>query len=409
MRSLVHTTFASLIVILCVSAPTHAAEKLKLCKKGTTVYASKKCGKGSATLDLSSLAGHDGANGSDGADGSLAVYGDGSAGPLAVTSGVQSLTTTPPAGNNLQFTTCTVAASASLVVPSGTIIRCSESATIAGSIIVISPTNGGRASGSGTATSVVSGVIQPPGAGISSRPATAGEAAHPNAGSSFLLGGMGGEGIASGYLGDSGRFLGSLLRAPHLSGGGGAAPSGSGSVASSEGGRGGGSVILIAKKTITISGSIKADAFITQSFTIGGGGGGGGGIVILAAGTSIAFSGSGFVQAKGGDGGSSGSSTGPGGGGGGGLIQYIAPSVPTIDSSNSKVSAGVGGSYVSSGITATGLRQGGGGGGGSAGSGGAGGSVPEHTGTQTASSGIDGEDGIATSIVADPATLLLGL
>ena len=403
MRISLRTTIPCIIATLLVSPDVCGAQKLKLCKKGNSVYAAKKCGKGGSLLKLSGLTGQ------QGEDGTLGVYGDGSAGPLTLAAGFNEFLVTPPGGNNLQFTTCDIPASSTLTVPSGTIIRCSESANIAGSLTVMAPSNGGRALGTSTGTATLFGSMQAPGTGISLRPAGVGELARANAGFNNITGGLGGTGYSSGYSGDPGRFLASLLRVAHLSGGGGAAPSGAGSIASSEGGRGGGSVIIIAKKTITISGIITADAFSTSSFLIHGAGGGGGGVVILAAGTSIAFSGSGAVQARGSNGDQSGTSVGPGGGGGGGVIQYISASVPTITSANSQVTGGSGGASTGSGITSTGLRQGGGGGGGSAGSGGDGGFVPEHTGNQTASYGSSGEDGIATAIVADPAPLLLGL
>ena len=399
MRAIRFAQAPILLSMLLLSWPASAAPSLKICSKGDKVFAAKKCAKGAKAVTLSGLAGE---------DGTVAVYGDGSAGPATFASGFQSFLTDPPAGNNLQFTTFTVPAATTLSIPSGTIIRCTDSATIEGYLLVDAPSNGGRASGGAAASAVVGGATQSPGAGISLRPATVGEAAHPNAGSSFLVGGFGGEGLLSGQSGDAGRFIASLLRAPHLSGGGGAAPSGSGSLASSEGGRGGGSVFIIAKKKITISGTISAEGYDPSSFIIHGAGGGGGGVVVLAAGEAIEFSGSGSVRANGSDGDQSGSSTGPGGGGGGGLIQYISPSVPTIDSSNSQVAGGAAGASIASGITATALRQGGGGGGGSAGSGGAGGGVPEGSGTKTAYSASQGSDGIAAAIVADPVTLLMG-
>lgn len=331
----IHLAFAAVLLMLAV--PAHGAEKLKLCKKGKAVFAAKKCGKGSTALTLSAL------TGAKGEDGTLGVYGDGSAGPLSLSSGSTDWRSAPPPGNNLQFSSCAISAGATLFVPSGTIIRCSESVDIAGDLSVLAPVNGGVSAGNSSANSTLFGLTQAPGAGISLRPASVGEAARTNAGNGYALGGFGGEGLISGYSGDPGRFLASLLRVAHLSGGGGAAPSGSGSFASSEGGRGGGAVIIIAKNIIHISGTISANASSPSAPFIHGAGGGGGGIVILAAGTSITFSGSGSVQAKGSNGDQSGLSVGPGGGGGGGLIQYISPSVPTIDGTNSQVTGGSGG------------------------------------------------------------------
>ena len=156
MRISLRTAIPCIIATLLLSPNVYGADKLKLCKKGNSVFAAKKCGKGSSTLQLSGLTGE------KGDDGTLGVYGDGSAGPLSLGPGFNEFLTTPPAGNNLQFTTCDIPAGATLTVPSGTIIRCSESANIAGSLTVSAPSNGGRAFGTSTGTATLLGSSQVP-------------------------------------------------------------------------------------------------------------------------------------------------------------------------------------------------------------------------------------------------------
>lgn len=411
-RGLCCFSFAFLIIS---GSPASAQSKLKVCKKGNSVFAAKKCGKNGQALDITTLTGAAGATGAtgeagaagaSGADGILGVYGDGSAGPLSVTSNT-SWYTSPPTNNNLQFTTCTVATGTTLTIPSGTVLRCRGAVDIAGTITVVAPRNGGQANRGGTASeSLVPSYVQA-GAGISPRSAGPGEVGKVNAGLNSLSGGYGGDGVSGGLTDDPARFLGSLLRGEHLSGGGGAAVIGEGGFGLGvESGGGGGSFSIISMSTITISGTINADAGFGLCIT-GGCGGGGGGIVVLAAKTSIAFSGSGSITARGGNGADAGASTGAGGAGGGGIIQYLSPSVPTISGTNSVVTAGTSGATPNNGVTSATIRQAGGGGGGCGGLGATGGTVPETTGAQTANPVFVGGPGIALGIAVDPSALLL--
>ena len=77
--------------------------------------------------------GSDGMNGSDGADGQLRIYGDGTAGTVTISTDTD-WTATPPPNDNYQFTNLTVAAGATLAVFSGTVIRCTGTCTINGTI-----------------------------------------------------------------------------------------------------------------------------------------------------------------------------------------------------------------------------------------------------------------------------------
>jgi hypothetical protein len=93
--------------------------------------------------------------GAQGADGSLRVYGDGSAGNLVVSasSTLEVLTT----NGNTQFDDITVVAGQTLTVPSGTVLRCTGTANIAGRILVsVGARPNNRASG-GSAFSMTSG------------------------------------------------------------------------------------------------------------------------------------------------------------------------------------------------------------------------------------------------------------
>lgn len=396
-----------------------ASKKLKICKKGTNVFAAARCRGGASELNISQLtgaagatgaqgaSGANGSNGATGADGVLGIYGDGSAGALQVDGSVIWLTT-PPTNYNLQFTSCNIPSGATLFVPSGTVIRCKQSVSIAGTLAVSAARNGGRANRSGSANNALVPAFSLPGAGIAAYSAGMGEFGLVNAGANSLAGGPGALGVTGGSVGVTGEFLGSLLRGASLSGGGGAAVIGEGFAGlESQAGDGGGSVAIISQGAISISGSITADGGPVILCLAGGCGGGAGGVVVIASATSIALSGS--VSASGSAGRDSAASTGPGGGGGGGIIQYIAPIVPTITAGNSIVTAGAAGASAGNGsLNSATLRQAGGGGGGCGGGGGYGGSAPETNGAQTPGFAFAAGDGVAVAISANPAALLVG-
>lgn len=153
-----------------------------LCKQKTaTIVARKKCKKGEKIINLSQLGGASiqglnglgptgpqgpkgdagsqgiqgpqgiqgiqgpqGQQGVPGADGSLRIYGDGSAGDLTISSNATWNPTPPNPSNNLQFENFTINSARTLVVSSGTIIRCSNICTINGTIAVIVGSNGGK-------------------------------------------------------------------------------------------------------------------------------------------------------------------------------------------------------------------------------------------------------------------------
>ena len=419
--------FVVIIVSFCCSAvELHAAtKKLKICQKGSSVYAASRCRGGASELNISQLAGATGATGAAGAtgatgaagstgaqgiagaDGVLGVYGDGSAGALQVNSDVF-WSGTPPSNYNLQFSSCNIASGATLFVPSGTVMRCRDSATIAGGISVSANRNGGKANRGGTAGQALIPAFTQPGAGIAAQPAGMGEMGLVNAGVNSLNGGPATLGLTGGSGGSTGEFLVSLLRGANLSGGGGAAAIGDGSFGiESQGGDGGGSFVIVSQGAISISGTISADATAGAFCLSGGCGGGAGGVVVVASATSISLTGS--VAARGGAGRDNSTSTGPGGGGGGGIIQYIAPLVPTITAGNSIVTAGAAGVSAGAGsITSAVIRQGGASGGACGGGGGGGASVPETNGAQSPGFASAAGDGVAVSIVANPAALVVG-
>lgn len=324
--------------------------------------------------------GPQGQQGPAGVDGSLRIYGDGSAGDLSITSTNPNWNTTPPnSSNNLQFENFSISSSRTLVVPSGTVIRCNNICTINGIISVIVGANGGKlVSTSGSTTENVPG-YRAPVLGLGSTFPGAGEV-----GTSALarLGGNGGIGIASAFA--ASQFL---HPGPHAAG------SGMGSL-NFVGGGGGGSITILAKNGIVIG----ATGRINASGSGGGigGGGGAGGFVILASQGSIQNNGQ--INALGGNGGNASTFQGNGGGGTGGVVHMLAPSIVggTVD-----VSGGQGAANEE--IISQTIRIGGGGGGALAGTAGAGAGIP--AGTSTATAGGAGDPGFFIQSLVDPTAL----
>lgn len=243
-----------------------------------------------------------GPQGPQGPAGALGQYGDGSAGAFNIASG-NTLDLTTASGFNalagrhpLQFTTLSI--SGNLIVPSGTVIRCTGDVTISGTITVA---NGAEDSGNG--------------------------APHPGVARSA-------PGVITGGTGMSLLSAAGLTYAPVAAGGAGDR------TINGTGGEGGGSIAIVSRGNInlTAGGNINANGNSAVNTAtagdVGGGGGGAGGIVILAAQGNITVSGS--IRANGGagasgvnaNGGTNGA--GGGGGGGGGIIHLISSATATV-------------------------------------------------------------------------------
>ncbi len=191
-------------------------------------------------------AGATGEKGPAGTEGQLRIYGDGSRGAFTVTSPG---TTTFTDSTDLQFTNLTVNAGTTLLLESGTIIRCTGKLINNGTILV-----GVALFGAYQATEPdAEGSRQMADPGISLLAAGLGEVGDSSAIRAY---GRGGQGLSEGQAQN-------VLR-PGVKGGGGGA----------NGGRGGGTVTILALGGINISASgvINAD-----------GGAGGGGIIHLIA------------------------------------------------------------------------------------------------------------------------------
>jgi len=215
-----------------------------------------------------------------------------------------------------------VAVGFTLTVPSGTVIRCNSTASIAGSIVVLPAPNGAAAKRTGGSASLVSAAYQPPGSPQGFAAAGTGELTLITPGN--LSGGDGGTAVKSLSGTTAGlQFYSHMLRGSNLVGGGGAASIGINLQAF--GGGGGGSFGLFAKQTISVTGTINASGGSTGS---AGAGGGAGGLIVLASAQSVSITGSGGLLVRGTGGGDSDASVGAGGGGGGGIVQLLAPSVP---------------------------------------------------------------------------------
>jgi len=229
-----------------------------------------------------------------------AVYGDGSAGPLNISS-VVSWISNPPANLNFQFTSCSI--SASFTVPSGTVIRCSEGLTITGT-------------GSFNVEVAPSGLEQ----GIPTSPS------HSNY--HYALKAVN-------------KVVAAQIFQPPINAGG-------------SGMNGpGGSLVIRAKGAINIqaSGSINANGSNATQHDYYGTGGGAGGFLIIASQTSITNAGT--VSVTGGNGHQGGGLYGgdaDGPGGGGGIVHMLAPTITegTVNISGGLKSGTTNSSYGSS-------------------------------------------------------------
>ena len=304
--------------------------------------------------------GVDGVNGTDGAagaDGMDAAWGDGSAGARVI-SADESFD-----DDNLQYTDFTVDAGVTVTVPSGTIIRCTGTATINGTINVDTAGSSGQISSLG---------------------------AHKNAtqGLSALSAGNGEYGTNAanrqgGYTAPAldssiGR---SIIRPPVFAGGAG----GGGYSGSTSSGEGGGGFAIYCRSGITISGT----GTVSANGGYGGNcqGGGAGGVIVLASAGTVTHTGN--VRVRGSTGGGPSTYCAPGGGGGGGLIHILAQSISGNDG-NLSASGGSGIAGQAGGTVTQSPRSGGGSGGALFGTGGQGAIAYTDGSTSVSSAGSAG-------------------
>jgi Collagen triple helix repeat (20 copies) len=315
------------------------------------------------------------------AGGGGSIYGDGSdgitAGVCAITSDtnwnsftVSGITSSSPS-TDIQCTNFTVSPGVTLYVPSGTEIRATGTLTIKGTISVF-PSLGSNPyaltfplydaaqsanSGNGTLGA------------LALAPLLQRKILHPG----FNGGGNGGDSA----------FVTDTLARGYTNG------------------MGGGSFVIYAAGAIDISGSIQANGGGPGQGSAGDyEGGGAGGILVLASKASITNTGT--LSANGGQGNASGSGNNQtyaiGGGGGGGIIHLLAPSIAAGTTS-------VTGGAVGSGTTAS--FYGGGGGGACGGAGGNGTINSGNNGAVLGSASAGAAGVVYTSLIVDPATLIL--
>lgn len=234
------------------------------------------------------------------ASGFTRIYGDGSAGNL-LSSGTSTLAATNTSYQDISITGGT------LSVPTGTVLRCTGSFTLAAgaTIQVLRAPDPATLPASANANAVIQGL---PGLSGFTGGGTLG-----NAGSGDRMGGPGGRGI--------GGLAAAQLRDPGPLGGGGSTPTRLQGPGSSAGRSGGGTLVVRCAGPVTIQGTLVAAG---AAGAAGGGGGSGGGVVILASGTSVTTTG-GTVDVRGGAGGTGGTRSANGGGGAGGVIHVMAP------------------------------------------------------------------------------------
>ena len=247
------------------------------------------------------------------------VYGDGSAGNYTAPGGETTLDVSNP-----QFNNFTVPAGRTLHVPSGLTIRCANTFTNAGTIIV-DPAGGGTINIDSNYFPIVSDVTR----GIA-------KTAPYKVGVGRL--GRGGRAVVANQV--------KAIFSVASEGGGTGFPSFDPSIRPSIFALGGGALHVLVQGALTNTGTIHAlgqngePAIFNDTQSREAGGGSGGGVVILASATSLTQSGE--VNVAGGIGGADAgygvSAFGPGGGGGGGLIRLLSPVI--VSSGQNIVSKG---------------------------------------------------------------------
>jgi hypothetical protein len=310
--------------------------------------------------------------------------GDGSAGDISIDTtndDWREIFTTPPVDvvpTNFNFVNFTVPLGQNLLVPAGTVIRCTGTFTNDGTITVQTGAFGGFQAFTAAVAGSENVARVPPHPGDSFGPAGFSDIGINNTIS--LSGGQGGRSIPKSVARssfDSFRF------------GGGGGTNGANTSTSK-----GGGLIKIYCGTIINNGDIVANGGTAGS----GDGGGGGGIIVLGATTSIDNNGG--LNAPGGNGGPSDNDEAAAGGGGGGIIVMVAPTITNIGTTD--VTGGLAGDPITL-VTSIGTRQAGNGGGGSGGNGGLGGSLPANS--QTSGTPGAGTDGYAIEMIGNPAVM----
>jgi hypothetical protein len=299
------------------------------------------------------------------------LYGNGSAGPLTIA------VSTTLTDANTQYTNVIVNAGQTLTVQSGTVIHCTGTFTVNGTLNVATGGNGGNLENDTDFTATtLSPQIRPGTQGLADS-----AAGFPEVGGTtdICLGGEGGIG-----QGTESRFI---FYPGHNAGGSGAGAPGN------TGGAGGGGLTVLAFGAISIPGTLNANGGSPV-----GAGGGAGGVVVLASTTSITVAGT--VNCNGGDGGGSQVDSGASAGGGGGIINLFAPSITGVNGTDLVVTAGAAGSTATN-ATST-FRSGGAGGGGCGGNGGQGGTVSAADVSSAASAASAGQ---INKVTADPTGL----
>lgn len=358
--------------VQCVRA-TNKVKKGKVITSLSTVTRATSCKKGEVSL----------LQGPAGADGELRVYGDGSLGAKTFSSSETYSDATA------MYTDVVINSGVTLIVPSGTVIRCTGSFVNNGTILVGNTGAAGvevgtLAEGGLFFNADTSGVMP---ATVQAHPGISARAAMmPEVGTNGTsrTPGLGGIGLSE--------FSARLIRYPGPFAGG----AGAGGVVQA-GPSGGGSLVVLCGGSIVNNGAIKADAINAGT----GVGGGGGGVIILASQTSVTSTSGSSLLARGGNGGISNSQSAVSGGGGGGIIHLMSPSINTVGATIS-VAGGAAGTSSGASITAN-PSTGGGGGGACGGNGGNGASVDVFN-----SGGVGataGSTGHALTSLLDPTSL----
>ena len=367
---------ASCVVGVLLAAPAGAVVCQKK-KSGTLRVRPTECKR--VEIPFAGALGPQGPQGPPGVDGALRVYGDGSAGARTVSDDIE--LDDPTA----QHTDLTIAVGGTLVVQSGTVIRCTGTFTNNGTLLVQTGAQGARCL-QNAAPSTPS--HRPADRGMALGAAMNGELGDNTA---LRFGGPGGEPL------NEQQARATLEPGVHAGGGGGC-----GSTYGGEGGPGGGSVTVLAATAIVNNGVINVTPRTAPYY--GGGGGGAGGALILASRGSVTNNGTLRADgAAGGDafagGGATQAGSGAGGGGGGGIVHLLAPVIQAAGVVS--VAGGIPGPPGGTGFLTTVLRFGGGGGGASGGRGGRGGNVTGND----AEAALAGEPGLSLESVVDPTSL----
>jgi len=310
--------------------------------------------------------------------GGVSPYGSGVGGDLVT-----------PAGSSIldpkkQYGSITISAGSNVVVPSGSVVRCTGKLTVAGTLTIPAIANGGELPATVDGKTLLAQIIQPASASFVS-PAAPGEVVIRTGVDTTNPDPITGAGGSAGDAITNFEALANLITpSTTYSGSGGAGGLGG------RGGNGGGSAGFYCKGGVEIQGSGVVDASGTAGTN--GGGGGSGGLVVFA--TNGSFTNSGAVRADGGNGGGATVSSAGGGGGGGGVVNIIASFVGIGNvSTNGGAAAGA---VAPGGVSAV-YRSGGGAGGNFGGPGGAGGGVLNSDNSATASG--PGSAGVVFQII----------